>query len=569
MKPLKLSDLNIILPFLDKADYEGYNSNFVTMMMWNHEYHIEYEIHDHFCIMLHNYKGHRFFAMPFASHEYYKEAIEYMIDYAKEHHFPFMIDCAVPSFVEKLKKVCPGKFVYEHTRDLDDYVYDKEKLITLSGKKMQKMRNNYHNFISQYPDYEYRTLNADEDMPMIFTDLLKWERGENEQSESLTSEVFGIMYLLSTQDQLPIKIGGIFINDELKAFMIGSPLKHETIQIHIEKADKTIRGLYVTLRKEFLEHECADFKYVNREEDMGIENLRISKERMHPCKMVEKSRIYINDAIVDQANDEDIEDIKEIWMDRFEDEDEISTEFYFKYRFKIENTYVVRFKNQIVSALQIVPFKVKDYEDSYFILGVSTRGDYEGQGFMKLLMNHVLEVYKGKRIYLQAYHPEIYVPFGFKESHRHILYKLDKAKYALPSRICLSQDISHLYDAYNLYVRDFSHYLIRDEDYFNNYLRKRCAAFNDSILTFKNEYGQQGYMIYNDKGKFVYISEFIYSKEYLDDILKTISVYFYKDIRIETDCMASIHGEKTDMITMMCNQEDDIPLEKRYINEIY
>ena len=57
MKPLKLSDLNIILPFLDKADYEGYNSNFVTMMMWNHEYHIEYEIHDHFCIMLHNYKG--------------------------------------------------------------------------------------------------------------------------------------------------------------------------------------------------------------------------------------------------------------------------------------------------------------------------------------------------------------------------------------------------------------------------------------------------------------------------------------------------------------------------------
>ena len=29
------------------------------------------------------------------------------------------------------------------------------------------------------------------------------------------------------------------------------------------------------------------------------------------------------------------------------------------------------------------------------------------------------------------------------------------------------------------------------------------------------------------------------------------------------------HGEKTDMITMMCNQEDDIPLEKRYINEIY
>lgn len=101
MKPLKLSDLNTVLPYLDKANYEGYNSNFVTMMMWNHEYHIEYEIHDHFCIMLHNYKGHRFFAMPFASCEYYKEAVEYMMNYAKENKFPFMIDCAIPSFVEK------------------------------------------------------------------------------------------------------------------------------------------------------------------------------------------------------------------------------------------------------------------------------------------------------------------------------------------------------------------------------------------------------------------------------------------------------------------------------------
>ena len=181
MKPLKLSDLNTVLPYLDKANYEGYNSNFVTMMMWNHEYHIEYEIHDHFCIMLHNYKGHRFFAMPFASCEYYKEAVEYMVNYAKENKFPFMIDCAIPSFVEELKKVCPGQFVYEHTRDLDDYVYDKEKLITLSGKKMQKMRNNYHNFISQYPNYEYRTLNADDDMPMIFSDLLKWGVGRDVQ----------------------------------------------------------------------------------------------------------------------------------------------------------------------------------------------------------------------------------------------------------------------------------------------------------------------------------------------------------------------------------------------------
>ena len=57
MKKLKLEDYEIIKPYLDLANYEGYNSNFVTMMMWNHEYHIEYEIHEHYLVMIHNYKG--------------------------------------------------------------------------------------------------------------------------------------------------------------------------------------------------------------------------------------------------------------------------------------------------------------------------------------------------------------------------------------------------------------------------------------------------------------------------------------------------------------------------------
>ena len=33
MKELKLEDYPIIKPYLDLANYEGYNSNFVTMMM--------------------------------------------------------------------------------------------------------------------------------------------------------------------------------------------------------------------------------------------------------------------------------------------------------------------------------------------------------------------------------------------------------------------------------------------------------------------------------------------------------------------------------------------------------
>ena len=60
---------------------------FVTMMMWDHEYEIYYEIKDNFMVMLHTYLDEKFFAMPFCKPEYYYEAIEYMQNYAKEHNF--------------------------------------------------------------------------------------------------------------------------------------------------------------------------------------------------------------------------------------------------------------------------------------------------------------------------------------------------------------------------------------------------------------------------------------------------------------------------------------------------
>ena len=65
MKKLLISDYDKIKKYLDDANYEGYNSNFVTMMMWDHEYEIYYEIHDHYLIMLHTYLNEHFFLNAF------------------------------------------------------------------------------------------------------------------------------------------------------------------------------------------------------------------------------------------------------------------------------------------------------------------------------------------------------------------------------------------------------------------------------------------------------------------------------------------------------------------------
>lgn len=569
MKQLKLEDYAIIQPYLEKANYEGYNSNFVTMMMWNHEYHIQYEIHDNFLIMLHHYKNIYFWAMPFTTPEFYQEALDYMIKYSHQHGFPFMIDCAIESFVSTLQKNdYSHQFLFERTPFNDDYIYDKDMLQTLAGKKMQKRRNHYNAFLKAYPDYEYRDLDIVKDFDIIFTCLNRWEGEKDNLSESMTSEVRGIMSLLSSKHLLPFHIGGIFIHNQLEAFIIASKLNHSTIQIHVEKANKDIRGLYPAILKELLEHHFQNEKWVNREEDMGLENLRRSKQSLHPVKMIHKYRIYENQTIIEKANDHDLEDIKKLWLQCFEDETEESTNYYFQELYHKENTFVLKNDNHILSALQIVPMSImknKKPEECYFILGVCTHPYFQKQGLMKQLLYFVLSKYTNKTIYLQAYHPEIYRPFGFHASHYHQVIEIDKNMLENYSDLKISQQYDLLEKYYHQFVSHFDEYRIRSHEYWQ-LLRKRCESFNDQILIFED----LGYFIYHEDDESIYISEAIYFNQ--NNLLQMLS-YFKKSSKkliLECDMTVNLNCESKYIITMMSNtlQKDRMESNK-YINEVY
>ena len=570
MKPLTIHDYELINEYLIKADYEGYNSNFVTMMMWNHEYHIEYEIHENFLVMLHYYNNDYFWAMPFTTKEYYKEAIDYMIDYSKQNHFEFKIDCAIENFVNDIKDIYKDRFLYERTRYNDDYIYDKNMLMTLSGKKMQKRRNHYNAFLKNNPDYIYKDLDSLKDFNDVLECYSKWENNK-EKSESLTSELYGIMYLLSCKDFLDIKAGAIYIHEKMEAFIIASKLNHKTIQIHVEKANKDIRGLYPAILKELLERHFEDYVYVNREEDMGLENLRKSKLALSPKKMIKKYCIHLNNTQIKKCTNEK-EELKDIWMNTFEDETIESTEFYFTECFNKDNTYILKNNETTVSGLQIVPFQMKIkgvIETVYFILGVFTKKEYERQGCMKKLLDYVLSIepYKDSKIYLQAYNPEIYKNFGFTPSHYHYKYNIDKEKYSSFEKDQLIDDFDNLTCLYQNYTSLFVEYWIRDDKYFE-WLIKRTIAFKENIKVFKHENTIDGYVIYSNKDDCLYVSEVIYkNNQSLNRIIATLSD-LNKKIIIETDLKTSIYGKKEVIVNMLSNYIND-DYQSKYINEVY
>ncbi|MBM6801003.1 GNAT family N-acetyltransferase, partial [Coprobacillus cateniformis] len=140
----------------------------------------------------------------------------------------------------------------------------------------------------------------------------------------------------------------------------------------------------------------------------------------------------------------------------------------------------------------------------YFILGVATKKNFEKQGYMKKLLQFVLEQYNNQIIYLQAYHPEIYKPFGFNASHYHQKIAVDKEK-LIQSPCIPIDDISLLKDYYEAFVQQFDEYRIRDEYYWKLFIQ-RCLVFFDNILIFKDH----GYLIYHENDESIEISEFIY-----------------------------------------------------------
>ena len=68
------------------------------------------------------------------------------------------------------------------------------------------------------------------------------------------------------------------MNGILEAFSMGTECKETDMTVtHVEKADTELRGLYNYLEKEFLLHSYPETGLVNREDDMGLENLRRTK----------------------------------------------------------------------------------------------------------------------------------------------------------------------------------------------------------------------------------------------------------------------------------------------------
>jgi len=282
-KKITLRDQDVFIKFFEKEEIPSAYVSFVTVFAWNGGLNYDFcekngEIYLKF---FSKSKNKEFYFLPQSSENAIKEAVDTILS---ENPSPSFININ-ENQKNIIEKLYDGKFSFERNRDGDNYMYSSESLASLSGKKLHSKKNKLNKFRKTYA-YEYTTLREENVQECIEVAKSWCER--KCLSDSDKADVSACEKVLSNLEALKNVRGGIIKNNgRIIAFSIGEKISDNMAIIHFEKADTDFDGAYAAINNEFILHEWTDVKYINREEDMGLEGLRKAKLSYCPAYMIE------------------------------------------------------------------------------------------------------------------------------------------------------------------------------------------------------------------------------------------------------------------------------------------
>lgn len=282
-KPIDLTDKKAIDAAFYGNTYRACDFCFTNLYAWNVKFKTVFAIH-HNTIFLRfvDSDGQKYYMMPIGKMPL-KDAFDLIRKDAEENKIPFQMKGITDWMWQDIQREMPGQFQYISDRNNDEYIYLSEKLIKLSGKKLQSKRNHINRFKADNPDWEYFPLTDRKELDECIRMLDEWEDNHAPTGDkSLKYDYIATKIMLENFEYLQLRGGAVKVNGRIVAFTIGEPLTKDSFVVHVEKAFGDMNGAYTIINQQFIEHEASEFKYINREEDMGFENLRKAKMSYYP-----------------------------------------------------------------------------------------------------------------------------------------------------------------------------------------------------------------------------------------------------------------------------------------------
>lgn len=288
-KLLELSDRDEIMKFT--RTFPPYSDfNFTSLWSWNLQDKIALsQIHENLVIRLTDYiTGEHF--LSFLGDNSINETCDALLTFSTLNSLKTILRL-IPE--ESVHLIDSNKFTISEDRDHFDYIYNLTDLRDYPGGKFSSKRNHVNTFLKIFPHATHEVLPLSnpltiEKISLLLATLQK-QKAEKEGETNFHDEAI-LKRLLDGTNIFDLTTVGISINDRLVALFISEVINTEYALGHMMWADRTVAGgLYAYLMMKNAEILSSNnLQFLNLEQDLGIENLRISKTRFRPVKFLKK-----------------------------------------------------------------------------------------------------------------------------------------------------------------------------------------------------------------------------------------------------------------------------------------
>ena len=266
-----------------------------------------------------------------------------------------------------------------------DYIYLTSDLAELPGRKYQPKRNFINRFTSKY-NYRFTAITADNlDHCRTLNNIWCSQKG----SKSSDPEQLAVNSALENFEQLPLEGWILYVEDVPCAFSIGSAVNQDTFCIHIEKCDTRFEGVGTMINNLVAIELQHRFKYINREDDLGIEGLRRAKQSYHPHHLLAKQSAR-------QLNQHEA-DMVALWHEVFGDDLQSIEEFFVRI-YNPSRCFTQIIDNRVVAMLHIIPIEQNGVLSAY-IYAVATAPQFRHRGIAHTLIEQAIESIRKVGIY--------------------------------------------------------------------------------------------------------------------------------------------------------------------------
>ncbi len=173
----------------------------------------------------------------------------------------------------------------EEDKDNFDYLYLREGLARLEGRKFHRKRNRVRGFTARH---ECLSRPLDDDTLGDAQFVLEAWRGANETEGDYGPAEDALVHW----KELGLTGSVFYVEGAPVAYAMGEALPGQYFAVHFEKGVPGYAGLMQFVNQTFAAALPERYRFINREQDLGIEGLRHAKLSYRPDGFIKKYRIY-------------------------------------------------------------------------------------------------------------------------------------------------------------------------------------------------------------------------------------------------------------------------------------